>query len=533
MKVFNTTAVCVPENHYMVDLSERVQEIKKLVDAGKYFTINRARQYGKTTTLAALVTVLEKDYYVVSIDFQDYGDDTFETADSFCRDFSSDFCSILSQQCKDNESNLLSEIDQLEEDVQNDRKKIRLFTMFRALKRIWDAADKPIILMIDEVDSATNNQLFLDFLASLRSHYLKKEKDPNYKTFQSVILAGVTDVKHLKSKIRPEGEHKENSPWNIAADFTIDMSLSESGIKGMLDEYEADHHTGMNTAVIAKQIREYTNGYPFLVSRICQLLDKTVGVEMGLASAWTKNGLDEAIKLLLSENNTLFQSLTKNLNNYPDLKAAIRSILMEGTKITYNAQQDEIVQMQMYGLIRNDHNTVRVANRIFETMLYNLFLSDEELKNNVFSRAGDLAKSMFVTDGKLNMRLILERFADTYTEIFGPLEEKFKEKDGREQFLLYLKPIINGTGNYYIEAQTRDQTRTDVIVDYLGQQYIIELKIWRGPRYNAEGEKQISEYLDYFGLTTVYMLSFNFNKNKRTGMNQVHIGDKPLYEVVV
>ena len=72
-----------------------------------------------------------------------------------------------------------------------------------------------------------------------------------------------------------------------------------------------------------------------------------------------------------------------------------------------------------------------------------------------------------------------------------------------------------------------------MIVDYLGQQYIIELKIWRGPRYNAEGEKQISEYLDYFGLTTGYMLSFNFNKNKRTGMNQVHIGDKLLYEVVV
>ena len=113
------------------------------------------------------------------------------------------------------------------------------------------------------------------------------------------------------------------------------------------------------------------------------------------------------------------------------------------------------------------------------------------------------------------------------------MQERFKGKDGREQFLLYLKPIINGTGNYYIEAQTRDQTRTDVIVDYLGQQYIIELKIWRGPRYNAEGEKQISEYLEYFGLTTGYMLSFNFNKDKETGVRPVYIGDKLLYEGTV
>ena len=74
---------------------------------------------------------------------------------------------------------------------------------------------------------------------------------------------------------------------------------------------------------------------------------------------------------------------------------------MEGAKLTWNPDQEEIVRMQMYGLIRNDHNTVRVANRIFETRRYNLFLSEEELKNNVFSREGELAKNQFITDGKL------------------------------------------------------------------------------------------------------------------------------------
>ena len=128
-------------------------------------------------------------------------------------------------------------------------------------------------------------------------------------------------------------------------------------------------------------------------------------------------------------------------------------------------------------------------------MLYNLFFSDEELKSNVFSKEEALAKNRFVVDGRLNMRMILEGFINTYHEIYGSLKEKFKETDGREQFLLYLKPIINGTGNYYIEAQTRNQTRTDVIVDYLGEQFIIELKIWRGERYNSSGEKQIYEYL--------------------------------------
>ena len=33
-KVFNTAAICIPQEHYMINLDSRVREIKKLVDAG-------------------------------------------------------------------------------------------------------------------------------------------------------------------------------------------------------------------------------------------------------------------------------------------------------------------------------------------------------------------------------------------------------------------------------------------------------------------------------------------------------------------
>ena len=71
----------------MVDLSDRVRQIKKLVDAGKYFTINRARQYGKTTTLYALKNVLAGEYDVINLDFQGIGDAGFRTEQSFVRAF--------------------------------------------------------------------------------------------------------------------------------------------------------------------------------------------------------------------------------------------------------------------------------------------------------------------------------------------------------------------------------------------------------------------------------------------------------------
>ena len=131
------------------------------------------------------------------------------------------------------------------------------------------------------------------------------------------------------------------------------------------------------------------------------------------------------------------------------------------------------------------------------------------------------------------MDLVLEKFVEHYNDIYGESDEKFIEAYGRKFFLLYLKPIINGTGNYYLEARTRDARRTDVIVDYLGEQFIVELKIWHGNEYNERGEVQLAGYLDYYHQQKGYMLSFNFNKRKEVGIKEIQIGDKIIMEAVV
>ena len=290
MKKFNTTAVCIPSKHYMVDLSERVKDIRKFVDDGKYFTINRARQYGKTTTIALLANDLKQDYAVLSLDFQKISDASFKSEEKFVQAFSRQ---VLGRGRKLPIPDPVKE--ELQEFISRKEDKALFDELFAALSEWCKTSEKPVVMMIDEVDTATNNQVFLDFLAQLRADYLEREDDPDEKTFQSVILAGVTDVKHLRLKIRPEDEHKVNSPWNIASDFDIDMSLSEDGIKGMLEEYEADHHTGMDTAAIAHSIREYTNGYPFLVSRICQLIDEEVSRSMEQAEAGANHGAGEDV----------------------------------------------------------------------------------------------------------------------------------------------------------------------------------------------------------------------------------------------
>lgn len=75
--------------------------------------------------------------------------------------------------------------------------------------------------------------------------------------------------------------------------------------------------------------------------------------------------------------------------------------------------------------------------------------------------------------------------------------------------------------------------RIDVVVDYLGEQFVVELKIWHGNAYQERGEEQLAAYLEYYHLEKGYMLSFNFNKKKQIGLKRINIGTKILVEAVV
>ena len=532
-KFFNVTADCKPDRHYMVKLDTRLEMIKKLVDNGDYFTINRARQYGKTTTLRALHRYLQKNYYIVLMDFQTFDDAKFANGNIFAVSFVSSFLRAL-KSVKPLMSDALKEAcDKLENSANIRNDYFTLKELFEMLSDICGTSEKPIVLMIDEVDSATNNQVFMDFLSQLRTYYIYRDIQP---TFHSVILAGVHDVKNLKRKLRPDDDQKVNSPWNIAADFDIDMSFAKNEIAEMLQEYESDHHTGMDICEMAKLIYDYTSGYPFLVSRLCKLMDEVICKKNNIdakGGAWTKSGFLEAVRFILSEKNTLFESLIGKLTNYPELNKIMEILLFTGKAIAYNADTAMIDVATMFGFVKNQDGMVAIANRLFETRLYNFYLSTAKMQEQDIYAASLRDKNQFIIGGHLNMRLILEKFVLHFSELYGQNSEAFIEEEGRKYFLLYLRPIINGTGNYYIESRTRGLKRTDVIIDFHGEQHVIEMKIWHGNEYNCRGEKQLVEYLDAYHKNEGYMISFNFNKNKKIGVHEVVVGNKKLIEAVV
>lgn len=196
---FNITGLCVPDRHYVVDISSRLEEIRKLVEEGAYFTINRARQYGKTTTLNALAGILAEAYFVV-----------------------------------------------------------------------------------------------------------------------------------------------------------------------------------------------HTSGYPYLVSAFCKLMDEEVeGDETAgnNASAWTRAGFLQAERILLTEKDTLFDSMIGKVEENPELDSMLKMLLFTGADIAYNADEPSFDRAVMFGLVKNQNGRLRIANRIFETRLYNYYLSAAEMQKTDIYKA--------------------------------------------------------------------------------------------------------------------------------------------------
>lgn len=368
MKYFNTEGLCNPKEHYMVCLDDRLGYIKKmLVDRKKYFIINRGRQYGKTTTLRALEKYLKEEYLVLSLDFQQLGSEDFADEATFSQALAEMI--IRDFKMRNPVGGKVYEV--LEKFV---GKKAGIKDLFICLSSVCGKSPRPIVLMIDEVDSASNNQVFIDFLAQLRSYYLNRDRMP---IFHSVILAGVYDIKNLRLKLRPDSEHQYNSLWNIAAKFNIDMNFSTVQIASMLVEYEADQHTGMDIQKISEEIYQYTSGYPILVSSICKCMDEELpcsGAFVTLSSAWTKKGVEAAVKQILKESTMLFESMVKQLDIYKDLRGMIEDIIYRGRKITFSPEQKSISLGLMFGYLKEENGRVTIANRMFEMCLLNLFM---------------------------------------------------------------------------------------------------------------------------------------------------------------
>jgi len=499
-KKFNTSVTCDPKKHYMVDTTAKMKVFESLIDNGNYFTITRARQFGKSTTLNWIYDNLSDRYLVIPTSFEIFSDNDWVNVSTFCRYF----CTKIIKASRKLKNEILRQywesVKQLED--------IDFDILSEKITDFCEESDKKIVLLIDEVDKASNNEVFIKFLGMLRSMYLDRTAtgDAN-STFWSVVLAGVYDVKNLKLKIRPEEQHQFNSPWNVAADYDLDMTFNPQEISTMLVEYENDYHFGFDIKEISEEIYKYTSGYPVLVSRVCKEIDENLG------KIWTKENVLKAVKYIADDDKfVLLDDISKNLQRHSDLHDLLYDITINGTQYMYSPVDPVMKLAIMFSYIKkSDNSGVDIHNLIFEDAIHTYFIN-EYRRNN--SKERQQISYDYIQNGDLNMEMVIGRFKEIMADRYKDRDQQFLEYHGRLLFLCFIKPIINGTGFCYFEPQTKNGGRMDLIVNYNQKEYIVELKIWRGSKYETDGKTQLANYLKQRNLSEGYLITFSFLKNK-------------------
>ena len=519
---FNLTGVCVSNMHYIADTSEQTNEIfENLIEPGKYFSILGGRQFGKTTTINLLTKIIDKqdDYLLIKTSFEAIGDIIYENE----KTFSTGFLEILYYDTKFKDKKLAEEFKTASKTMIDYKTLSDFITDFSENKK------RKIVLIIDEVDKSLNNQIFLSFLGLLRDKYIKRNQSEDY-SFHSVILAGVHDIKTLKIKIREGDEEKLNSPWNIAANFDVDLSFRPPQIVTLIDDYLTEH-TGVKVLQkkeISEKIYFYTNGYPFLVSLMCKMIAEKI-ITKRETQNWTLEDVKTAFEMIVNSafTTTLFDSIAKNLINNQKLYKFIYEIIVNNKNKPFVINNPNVLLAKTHGIIKND-NGCKMHNPIFEQRIYDLMLSirlDNSTEKVLYS------SDEYYKGNDIDIEFILLRFQKFFKENFSHDNQQFLEKEARLVFLSYLIPIINSKGYIFKEPVVGDNRKMDLVFTYNNKRYVVELKIWRGEKYHQKAIRQLSDYLDIYSLKKGTLLIFNFNKNKKFKKEIIKYKDKEIFTV--
>ncbi|MEN9611857.1 MAG: hypothetical protein RLZZ628_2671 [Bacteroidota bacterium] len=479
----------------MADVSQKMAATLKLVQEGAYFIINRPRQYGKTTTLYSLSHALrqKQDYLVFNMSFEGLDNAFFKEDENFAAGFVDLLGDYASAYAPELEAWLVEIAPKVKTMKQLDK----------TITQLVNKTTKKVVILIDEVDQSSNNEVFIKFLALLRNKYLARG---TFNTFHSVVLAGVHDVKSLKMKMRPDSEQKYNSPWNIAADFKVDMNLYPHEIQPMLEDYVREKGVAMDTSAMSYGLFYYTSGYPFLVSRLCKIIDEEILPTKNTRN-WTESDLETAVRKIVWETNTNFETLAKNLENSPELYDLVYKIAIDNETMGFNPL-DPIVNFGIiYGLFVNRNNLIAIHNRIYREVLLN-YMSFKFHRIQA-TQGIDFGSGYRNDDKTLNMEAVLLGFQSFMKREYSRKNRDFLEKHARLVFLAFLKPIINGAGYDFKEPQISEEKRLDVVITYYEHKYISELKLWRGQKLHEKGLIQLTDYLESQQLTEGYLLIFD------------------------
>ena len=480
-KHFNTAGPCKPDIHYMLSSTERMPQIKGLIDQQNYFVIHAPRQVGKTTAMLTLAQELtasgEYTALMVSVEVGSEFPDQPEISEK----------AILTAWLDAADFWLPNELNPPTHETAIQR--IGSF-----LKTWVEHSPRPVVLFIDEIDSLQNQSL-INVLRQLRDGFPRRPKGFP----QSVGLVGMRDVRDYKYAAGGSERLNTSSPFNIKVQSFTLRNFNQDEVRRLYHQHtEATGQIFTEEAV--NLAFHLTQGQPWLVNAIAKEITEYMAPDPAIPI--TVELINQAKEILIKRQDTHLDSLAERLRE--DRVRAIIQPILSGSELT-DVPQDDIRYVLDLGLCTNQHG-LQIANPIYQEVLPRV------LAYTTSASIGYIQPIWLSDTGKFLPEKLLEAFLDFWRQHGEPLFKStpYPEIAPHLVLMAFLHRVVNGGGTLEREYAI-GSGRMDICLRYGKIILGMELKVWREGRPDplSAGLKQLDKYLSGLSLDTGWLVIFD------------------------
>ncbi len=502
MRFFNTEGPVNCADHYCLPPLTRLDlaEIAGLIAQKKYFLLHAPRQTGKTSCLLALTDYLNQgnDYHAVYANI--------EAAQALREDVDRAMATIVT-----NIAQWASFVAGNQDAVILARQTLADTPHASALSSFlarWCAQlDKPLVLMLDEVDALIGDTL-ISLLRQLRAGYpTRPGAFP-----QSLILCGVRDLQDYRILASSEKAIiTGGSAFNIKAESLRLGDFSRAEVEKLLLEHT--HETGqIFTPDALGLVWELTQGQPWLVNALAYETTWRDKEGRDRSRSITAEAIQQAKEKLIQRRVTHLDQLADKLRE-PRVRRVMEAILV-GDREPSSLAPDDITYVRDLGLIKT-MGQLTIANPIYREVV------PRELTYGTQLTISEEPTWYIRPDGRLDLPKLLAAFQQFFREHSESWLERFDYREAGPQLLLqaFLQRILNGGGRVEREYGL-GRRRTDLLIAWPYssgvQRAVIELKL----RYSdleatiADGLTQTWAYADASGASEAHLVIFDRTPGK-------------------
>ena len=468
--------------HFVVERRELIERcVSNLVgdeEGGHYFTIWAPRQTGKTSLIREAIEIINKGY-------RDKFDAIHITVESLIEaDKLVSLQRIISKIC---------------EKLHREDFKINQETEFVNFFK----GDKPLILVIDEVDALRSEVL------SLLVHFFREMyHERQLYNLHGLALVGVRAVAGVEST--------RGSPFNVQRSLHVE-NFSFDEVKDLFNQYMDEYGQKVTDEVI-RLVYEKTDGHPGLVCWFGELL--TEKYNPGKDKVIDKKVFEDVYvnALYLEPNNTVINIISKA----KEYKQEVMSIYNR-SDVRFTFDKEWCNYLYMHGVIKpyrvGRDMYCKISNEFIQTRLFSAF-TDDVLKLAAYDALdpADELEDVFL-EGRLNCRALIERYRSYLKKLqergINPFSHGIRRSDGRlyeahGHFHLYswLCEALKGRCTVIPEFPTGNG-KVDILVkcgeDVMG---LIEVKVYVNRWLFERSLEQSYEYAKKLGMEEITIALF-------------------------